>query len=388
LKNTSFIRFAISADIFFLTNINTFMASSERKRTHAEIGGYEPEFAKRREVAPETPRTLVADAMLIAVLPWLVRMHGRRSRVVLETARRVAEVLPLVRRAICERYLESACGPYDAVHGACEDGCSGVFVNICNHHLSLRDTVFRQHATELLVACSSRRNIGMAKLLVERFGPFSTLHTEWAMFEACKSGETEMAEFVAEAFGLSPRVHPPSENIHHALQKAGWYDLRSTAPIYGDDLVYYFGIPNDSAGYLWYGRCLETACANGYVETARWVADRFGLSRDNVPSSIAGALFAVLVGPNESDHVLEWLVTHFRLTAEDIRAGDNALLRYACWSGKLGAVKRLVARFGLTRGDVCRRYPGDRMLCDYDDTPHRAQVSAWLVQTFGPKPWR
>jgi hypothetical protein len=95
-----------------------------------------------------------------------------------------------------------------------------------------------------------------------------------------------------------------------------------------------------------------------------WMVIRFGVCVED------GIARTALCGACSEGHlgVAVWLAVTFGLTAKDVRARDNAALRWACNGGHLDVASWLVASFGLSTEDMW----------DAAADADRADVVIWL----------
>ncbi|MES2339215.1 MAG: ankyrin repeat domain-containing protein [Pseudomonadota bacterium] len=103
---------------------------------------------------------------------------------------------------------------------------------------------------------------------------------------------------------------------------------------------------------------LASACLAGHLNVARWLAERFSITRADLAD----------LGPlhdachNGHLEVAQWLAARFELTATDVRCGerfapadDNRPLRLACAGGHLPIAQWLTETFALTAADAVAR---------------------------------
>jgi uncharacterized protein YacL (UPF0231 family) len=128
---------------------------------------------------------------------------------------------------------------------------------------------------------------------------------------------------------------------------------------------------------------LASACSAGHLNVARWLAERFSITRADLAD----------LGPlhdachNGHLEVARWLTARFALTPSDIRGGerfapadDNRPLRLACAGGHLALAQWLTETFALTATDAAAR---DNYALHRAAENEHGDVVAWLGTRFG-----
>lgn len=129
------------------------------------------------------------------------------------------------------------------------------------------------------------------------------------------------------------------------------------------------------------GGALGQACQNGHLETATWLADRFGLTSADARS---GKNFPLLTACANGHLVTaQWLYERFGLGPDDAREGGVHAFQWACRGGYLEVARWLVDRAGLTVADA--RAGNDFAL---RGACHRGNlaVATWLLDWFELSP--
>ena len=122
---------------------------------------------------------------------------------------------------------------------------------------------------------------------------------------------------------------------------------------------------------------LQRACANGRLDTAKWLVHRWALTAEDARARCSYALRHAC----ENGHlaVAQWLTAIFDLTIEDARALDNYAFREACGNGHLSVVQWLVATFKLTIDDV---QANNSAVLWSAGRARNYDIVQWLVSTF------
>lgn len=119
------------------------------------------------------------------------------------------------------------------------------------------------------------------------------------------------------------------------------------------------------------------ACDNGCIETARWLADRCGLTAADICANECGILASVCDERNGLE-TAQWLVSHFALTADNVRAGAANIMYSACFNYTPECAQWFVDRFQFTADEMrVKEALCHARLGGCNDT------AAWLVERFG-----
>lgn len=87
------------------------------------------------------------------------------------------------------------------------------------------------------------------------------------------------------------------------------------------------------------------ACMWGHAKCLQYLVKHYNISKDQINGA-----FDALCQSGELD-TIKWFADHFKITAEDIRATNNAL-SYACNVGHLNVIKWLIKTYNLTINDI------------------------------------
>ena len=142
---------------------------------------------------------------------------------------------------------------------------------------------------------------------------------------------------------------------------------------------------------LWTGphHWLEAAMHGGHLKVADLLVATFNMTADEVKrdKKLWYSIFTIHRSGDEAAReakkaqalkVLEWFISRFKVTAEDIRAGYD-LFGKACEEGNLQVVQRL-AGLGLTVQDVARPGTNAFIMACYGGC---LDVAKWLAANFG-----
>lgn len=101
--------------------------------------------------------------------------------------------------------------------------------------------------------------------------------------------------------------------------------------------------PKDARFY--FNSPLRCACENGYLEVAKWLTDRFHLTPKDARST--GNAAFVLACENGHLEVVKWLTERFKLSSKDVRSSGNCAIQHARENEHLEVVKWLKSQFGI-----------------------------------------
>lgn len=98
---------------------------------------------------------------------------------------------------------------------------------------------------------------------------------------------------------------------------------------------------------------LKWACENGYLVTVEDLCNKpeLGITRADICKD-GGRLIQICCERGYSD-IVEFLRVKFKLTPNDFKVRDNAILNWSCRNGQLDVVKYLCGAAELTKDDVC-----------------------------------
>jgi hypothetical protein len=186
-----------------------------------------------------------------------------------------------------------------------------------------------------------------------------------AVAAACDSDNLDLAAHVAEA--LDVRELP---GVAHVLSRAAQRGLGPTTQW----IARKFEL---TAGAIRAIGVLADAAAGGDLDLVKWLIAHYGLGADDVRARSCRALrLACEYGRLD---VARWLTRTFRLTTADARAQYNYALRYSCANGHLATAQWLEVQFGLTAHDI--RTHNCFALRDACANGH-LETAQWLVTSF------
>lgn len=122
---------------------------------------------------------------------------------------------------------------------------------------------------------------------------------------------------------------------------------------------------------------LAGSCRNGHLDAARWLVGTFSLERSDALEALGCT--PCLFSPS----VCSWLSETFGLEHADLRTNALASFCVACFLGKEDSVKWLHEEFGLTRVEVMS---GSRRAFEWACAGGRLRVALWLHETFSVTP--
>jgi hypothetical protein len=93
---------------------------------------------------------------------------------------------------------------------------------------------------------------------------------------------------------------------------------------------------------------LYTACGSGSYDLVRYLVETYGLTELRPPNQWNISGFALAAQGNHTK-VFLYLIETFNPPMREIRAGNNAILRYACEHGNLDIVKCLVSTYNIPK---------------------------------------
>jgi hypothetical protein len=212
--------------------------------------------------------------------------------------------------------------------------------------------------------------------------------TPIAFYYACQSGSLDLAQWLAQRFGVRRRVGLPLQrwvdailrgvcNAGH-LPMARWLvDHFQHGPHAADG--YAWNDEQDENEYVWNVAALQDACGNGHLEVAQWFVAHFQIQTLTLGSVRQLGPFIAACGGGRLA-VAKWLAERFRLRRNDGRDALHDACRFSC----IEVVQWLVASFQFTVADIRVEYHDGGLEVLFSDVWCCGDLASarWLVRDF------
>lgn len=193
-----------------------------------------------------------------------------------------------------------------------------------------------------------------------------------ALHSACEGGHLELVQWLVEEFSLT------ADDARRAGALAGSLDRLSLSEGRGLATAQWVADHFQLSGADAPRAVLQEVCSCWCpirLEAMMWLAERFAFTAADLKADDGIAIREAFQGPPEA---AVWLVSHFRLTADDVReAGPsfNSVLEHACRRGEFDRVVWLVRDVGLSAsGDL-----HTALRCTVGYQRLTVWLTAWLV---------